>query len=177
MTSTIFINVQQTEFLGLIGVAISRKGLLRLRMFQNGIDAFLALNEVYREGIYQYSKVETEAVLAQINAYLDHEIQTFTLPIDWSGYTDFQKAVLMETQGIPYGETRSYGQVAAAIGRPKASRAVGQAEKRNDVPLVIPCHRVIGSDGSLTGYGGKENTDLKAQLLKFEQAGVNRISS
>jgi len=82
--------------------------------------------------------------------------------------------VLQETLSIPYGETRSYGQISAAIGNPKASRAVGQAEKSNQIPLVIPCHRVIGSDGSLTGYGGKDNTDLKAWLLDFEKAGLNR---
>ena len=76
---------------------------------------------------------------------------------------------MKETLAIPFGETRSYGEVAAAIGRPKASRAVGQAEKRNQVPLVIPCHRVIGSDGSMTGYGGSENTDLKARLIAFEK--------
>ena len=174
MIATIYLNVQPTEFLGLIGVAVSRMGLLRLRMFQKSKEAFLALNEAFQEGNYQYSEEETEAVMAQIKAYLNYEIRSFSLPIDWSGYTDFQKDVLEETLGIPYGETRSYGQVAAAIGRPKACRAVGQAEKRNDVPLVIPCHRVIGSDGSLTGYGGKENTDLKAQLLNFEKAGVKR---
>ena len=77
--------------------------------------------------------------------------------------------VLKATQAIPYGETRSYGQVAAVIGKPQAARAVGQAEKRNQVPLVIPCHRVIGSDGSLTGYGGSSNTDLKGRLIAFEK--------
>jgi methylated-DNA-[protein]-cysteine S-methyltransferase len=77
---------------------------------------------------------------------------------------------LERTLQIPYGETSSYGEIAAAIGKPKAARAVGQAEKNNQVPLVIPCHRVIGSDGSLTGYGGKGNVDLKAKLLVFEQA-------
>ena len=76
---------------------------------------------------------------------------------------------MQETLAIPYGETRSYGEVAAAVGRPKAARAVGQAEKSNHAPLVIPCHRVIGSDGSLTGYGGPDNTDLKARLIAFER--------
>jgi methylated-DNA-[protein]-cysteine S-methyltransferase len=172
MTTPIYLNVLQTNMLGLIGVAVSPQGLLRLRMFQKNKEAFLSLNETYREGIYQYSEPETRMYLDQIKSYLNQELQVFSLPIDWNCYTVFQRAVLEETLAIPYGETQSYGQVAAAIGRPKASRAVGQAEKRNDVPLVIPCHRVIGSDGSLTGYGGKDNTDIKDKLLKFEKMGL-----
>ena len=172
MITPIYLNVLQTNMLGLIGVAVSPQGLLRLRMFQNNKEAFLSLNEAYGEGIYQYSEPETRMCLDQIKSYLNQELRVFSLPIDWSCYTDFQRAVLEETLAIPYGETRSYGQVAVATGRPKAFRAVGQAEKRNEVPLVIPCHRVIGSDGSLTGYGGKENTDIKDKLLKFEKMGL-----
>ncbi len=172
MITPIYLNVLQTNMLGLVGVAVSPQGLKRLRMFQKNKEAFLSLNQAYGEGNYQYSEPETEKYIAQIKSYLVGELQDFNLPIDWNGYTGFQKAVLMETLAIPYGETRSYGQVAAAIGRPKASRAVGQAEKRNDVPLVVPCHRVIGSDGSLTGYGGKDNTDIKKQLLDFERMGL-----
>jgi len=171
---TIYLNILQTEKLGLIGVAITAKGLRRLRMFQKSDKAFLVLNESYQEGEYTFSDQETKPVIEQLQAYLNYEIKGFSLPIDWSGYTAFQKDVLRETLSIPYGETRSYGQVAAAIGNPKASRAVGQAEKSNQIPLVIPCHRVIGSDGSLTGYGGKDNTDLKAWLLDFEKAGLKR---
>jgi len=143
-------------------------------MFQKNKAAFLTLNESYREGEYLFSEKETKPALDQLKAYLNYEINKFSLPIDWSGYTKFQKDVLQETLSIPYGETRSYGQVADAIGNPKASRAVGQAEKSNQVPLVIPCHRVLGSDGSLTGYGGKDNTDIKAWLLNFEKIGLNQ---
>ena len=132
------------------------------------------MNEPYREGEYLFSEQETKPALDQLKAYLNYEIKQFALPIDWSGYTKFQKDVLQETLSIPYGETRSYGQVAAAIGNPKASRAVGQAEKSNEVPLVIPCHRVLGSDGSLTGYGGKDHTDIKAWLLNFEKIGLDQ---
>jgi len=172
METPIYLNVLQTNMLGLIGVTVSPQGLLRLRMFQKSKEAYLSLNEAFGEGIYQYSEPETRMYLDQIKSYLNQELLEFNLPIDWNCYTDFQRAVLEETLAIPYGETRSYGQVAAAIGRPKASRAVGQAEKRNEVPLVIPCHRVIGSDGSLTGYGGKENTDIKDKLLNFEKMGL-----
>ena len=174
MNPTIYLNILQTEKLGLIGVAVTAKGLRRLRMFQKSDKAFLVLNESCQEGEYTFSDQETKPVIEQLQAYLNYEIKGFSLPIDWSGYTAFQKDVLQETLSIPYGETRSYGQVASAIGNPKASRAVGQAEKSNQIPLVIPCHRVIGSDGSLTGYGGKNNTDLKAWLLDFEKVGLNR---
>ena len=174
MKPTIYLNILQTEKLGLIGVAVTAKGLRRLRMFQKSDKTFLVLNESYQEGEYTFSDQETKPVIEQLQAYLNYEIKQFSLPIDWSGFTAFQKDVLQETLSIPYGETRTYGQVAAAIGNPKASRAVGQAEKSNQVPLVIPCHRVIGSDGSLTGYGGKDNTDLKAWLLDFEKVGLNR---
>lgn len=173
MTVPIYLNVLQSNLLGLIGVAVSPQGLLRLRMFQKDKEAFLTLNEAYGEGYYHYSEPETQTCLDQIRSFLNRELQVFSLPIDWSSYTEFQRAVLEETLTIPFGETRSYGQIAAAIGRPKASRAVGQAEKRNQVPLVIPCHRVIGSDGSLTGYGGKDNTETKADLLAFEQKVLN----
>ena len=172
MIPKIYLHVLETKNLGLIGLAVSARGLRRLRMFQKNKAAFLTLNESYQEGEYLFSEQETKHALDQLKAYLNYEIKQFSLPIDWSGYTKFQRDVLQETLSIPYGETRSYGQVAAAIGNPKASRAVGQAEKSNQVPLVVPCHRVLGSDGSLTGYGGKDNTDLKAWLLDFEKTGL-----
>jgi methylated-DNA-[protein]-cysteine S-methyltransferase len=168
--NVIYLNVFKTELLGKIGVAVNDYGLLRLRMFQENKEAFARLNSEYGEGEYIFSDPETKTVVEQIHAYLNKEIRNFSLSIDWTVYTDFQRAVLQETYWIPYGETRSYGEVAAAIGKPKASRAVGQAEKSNHVPLVVPCHRVIGSDGSLTGYGGKDNIDLKAKILTFEQS-------
>ena len=170
MDRIIFLNVFKTDLLGQVGVAVTKNGLLRLRMFQKDKEDFTHLNSEYGEGEYIYSEPETRNVVEQIQAYLNKEIRSFSIPIDWTVYTDFQRAVLQETNQIPYGETRSYGEVAAAIGKPKASRAVGQAEKSNHAPLVIPCHRVIGSDGSLTGYGGKDNIDLKAKILAFEQS-------
>ncbi|MCZ0942750.1 MAG: methylated-DNA--[protein]-cysteine S-methyltransferase, partial [Gammaproteobacteria bacterium] len=81
--------------------------------------------------------------------------------------TAFQRKVLEALQAIPYGETRSYKEVAAAIGKPRAVRAVGAANGRNPIPIIIPCHRVIGSDGSLTGFGG--GLEVKRALLALEQ--------
>ena len=103
----------------------------------------------------------------EILAYLRGERHSFDLPLDPMG-TPFQQAVWAELRRIPYGETRSYAQVAAGIGKPKAVRAVGQANHRNPLPIFIPCHRVIGASGKLTGYGG--GLDLKEKLLELEGA-------
>jgi methylated-DNA-[protein]-cysteine S-methyltransferase len=101
----------------------------------------------------------------QILEYLEGSRRKFDLPLELTG-TDFQKSVWNQLAGIPWGETKTYGQVARAAGKPKASRAVGGACNKNPLPLVIPCHRVVGSDGSLVGFGG--GLDLKERLLEIE---------
>jgi len=169
MSVEIYLDVFEAGFLGNVGLAVTAGGLLRVRMLVKGKDAFLNHNRTYQEGEYFFDPGKTKPYRLQILAYLNRELRDFTLPIDWGRYTPFQTKVLQATLTIPYGETRSYGQMAAAIGKPQAARAVGQAEKRNQVPLVIPCHRVIGSDGSLIGYGGSGKTDLKGQLIAFER--------
>jgi O-6-methylguanine DNA methyltransferase len=101
----------------------------------------------------------------QLTAYLEGDLRTFALALDLRG-TPFQMAVWRALQQIGYGELRSYGEVAGAIGRPSAVRAVGAANGANPVPIIVPCHRVIGSNGLLTGYGG--GMELKAWLLRRE---------
>lgn len=103
--------------------------------------------------------------IRQLTEYFDGKRQSFDLPLDPAG-TDFQQEVWQALLEIPYGETRSYGGLAGAIGRPKAVRAVGAANGRNPIPIVIPCHRVIGADGSLTGFGG--GLEIKRRLLDLE---------
>jgi len=103
--------------------------------------------------------------IEQLRAYFAGELRDFELTLDMQG-TEFQKRVWGELQNIPYGETRSYSFVANTIGAPKAVRAVGAANGRNPVPIVVPCHRVIGAGGSLTGYGG--GLPLKRFLLDME---------
>ncbi len=107
-------------------------------------------------------------VLAQLAAYFAGELTVFDLPLRPAG-TGFQQSVWAALLEIPFGETRSYGQIAARIGRPKASRAVGAANGANPIPIVIPCHRVIGADKSLTGFGG--GVETKDFLLRHEGAG------
>jgi methylated-DNA-[protein]-cysteine S-methyltransferase len=102
----------------------------------------------------------------QLTEYFEGKRTQFDLPLDVEG-TPFQKAVWTQLLRIPYGETRTYGEIAKAIGRPGAARAVGMANHENPIAVVIPCHRVIGRDGSLTGYAG--GVQLKAQLLSIER--------
>ena len=102
----------------------------------------------------------------QLRAYFDGELQTFKLPLKPSG-TPFQLQVLQALKTIPYGETRTYGDIAAEIGRPDSARVLGAAGGRNPLPIVIPCHRVTGADGSLTGFGG--GLPAKQFLLELEK--------
>ena len=102
----------------------------------------------------------------QLLEYLSGQRQRFEFPIHPEG-TDFQKKVWHALQKIPYGQVRSYGQIAEAIGKSKAARAVGMACNRNPIWIVIPCHRVVGSGGTLTGYAG--GIGIKAALLELEQ--------
>lgn len=103
--------------------------------------------------------------ITELGEYFAGKRVTFDLPLAPKG-TDFQKSVWQQLLKIPYGNTTSYGEIAQQIGNPKAARAIGLANNRNPIPIIIPCHRVVGSNGSLTGYaGGLEN---KSYLLKLE---------
>lgn len=110
-------------------------------------------------------------VLEQMDEYFAGRRKAFDLPLDLSRLTPFQRAVLQETLAIPYGQVRTYGEVAAAVGNPKAARAVGRALGQNPVAVVVPCHRVIGSDGSLHGYSGAGGLATKRFLLDLERNG------
>lgn len=105
-------------------------------------------------------------VAEQLEAYFDGSLTEFDVDLRLEG-TDFQRRVWAALRTIPYGETRSYGEVAAQIGAPGASRAVGLANGRNPISIIVPCHRVVGSTGGLTGYGG--GIDRKRTLLALER--------
>jgi len=106
-----------------------------------------------------------QRAITQLREYFAGRRKTFDLALSPNG-TDFQQEVWRELRSIPYGETVSYMQLAKRIGRPKAVRAVGAANGANPIPIIIPCHRVIGNDGSLTGFGG--GLPLKKRLLELE---------
>ncbi len=106
----------------------------------------------------------------QLEEYLDGKLKSFNLPLAPEG-TDFQQTVWAALREIPYGETRSYKEVAETIGRPKASRAVGTANNKNPILIITPCHRVIGADGKLVGYAA--GLGVKEKLLEMEKTNAN----
>jgi methylated-DNA-[protein]-cysteine S-methyltransferase len=115
---------------------------------------------------WTYSEAPFSEARRQLKEYFAGTRTAFELPLKPSG-TPFQLSVLEALRSIPYGETASYGDFARRIGRPKAARAVGAANGRNPLPIVIPCHRVVGSDGDLTGFGG--GIETKKSLLELER--------
>lgn len=122
----------------------------------------------------EYETKETELLkkaAGELHEYLAGERKAFDIPLAPEG-TDFEKSVWNALLAIPYAQTRSYAQVSAAIGNPKACRAVGRANGRNPISIFIPCHRVIGANGTLTGYAG--GVDMKQALLQIEKEGTCR---
>ena len=134
---------------------------LQLLGFPRGSRAREPLSE------WQYDPSRFVEVERQLQAYFAGELRRFDLPLRFNG-TDFQVRVWQELCNIPWGATLTYGELARRIGRPTASRAVGAANGANPLPIIAPCHRVIGADGSLTGFGG--GLDTKRFLLRLEGA-------
>jgi len=116
---------------------------------------------------FEESAAAMQPYVRELEQYFAGQRRQFTFPLDLRG-TDFQRACWHALLAIPYGETRSYGDIARAVGRPQGFRAVGMANNRNPVAIVVPCHRVIASDGTLCGYGG--GLDVKRKLLQLEGA-------
>jgi methylated-DNA-[protein]-cysteine S-methyltransferase len=168
--STIFIGESPVTPLGNVWVANSERGLVAVE-FQTDRQTFIhhVLKLMGNTPVQISLNAEKSAsALRQISEYLDGERRYFDLPIDWSVMTPFQAKVLRLTYAIPYGDTATYGMIATRLGNPKAARAVGRAQATNPMPLVIPCHRVLGSDGGLHGYGAANGIESKAWLLELE---------
>jgi methylated-DNA-[protein]-cysteine S-methyltransferase len=147
-------------------------GALRLVASDAGLAAILWENDdPNRIRLGAMIEQDDHPVLAettrQLTAYFECKLTAFTVPLDFHG-TDFQKSVWAALLTIPFGQTRSYAEIARAIGRPTAFRAVGAANGKNPISIIAPCHRVIGSNGSLTGFAG--GLAGKALLLRLERA-------
>ena len=162
--------------IGMIWLAYSFKGLTAIDIGGNQGE-FLRSLPPGTEADYSDRHDGLHQAAAQILEYLDGTRREFELTIDWTGVSNFQRKALTAVYDIPYGETRSYGQIAAQIGKPQAPRAVGRANATNPIPLVIPCHRVIGADGNLRGYGAGDGIKTKAWLLDLEKRSKPNKSS
>jgi methylated-DNA-[protein]-cysteine S-methyltransferase len=146
-------------------------GRLLIAGDQNGVLRYIAFvkgkNPVEPQPHWEASDAPFTVAIRQLQAYFAGELTQFDLGLRLEG-TPFQTAVWRALMDIPYGSTVSYGEIARRIGRPKAVRAVGAANGQNPLSIVIPCHRVVGSDGSLTGYGG--GLSVKERLLELERS-------
>jgi O-6-methylguanine DNA methyltransferase len=154
--------------LGDFSLAVSDFGLVAIEWAdsQRDFDSYLA--RLQRPIQLNQKKVAPYA--KELREYLTGKRSAFTIPIDWTLFTPFQREALQAVFRIPYGETRTYIEIAREIDRPHAYRAVGSANAMNPMPIVVPCHRVIGTDGKLHGYGGGEGLKTKEWLLKMEGA-------
>jgi len=167
-TNPIYIGELNGTPLGDLRLAASDFGLVAVEWTESQpqFDAFLT--RLNRPIIPNERRIKPYA--KELAEYLEGNRQAFTIPIDWTIFRPFQREALQAVFRIPYGETRTYAEIAAQINRPLAWRAVGRANATNPMPLVIPCHRVIGTDGKLHGYGGGEGLPTKEWLLKMEGA-------
>jgi O-6-methylguanine DNA methyltransferase len=147
---------------GDLRLAVSDRGLIAVEWADTQLDFDSYLRPFETDAIAPYAN--------QLLEYLEGKRRTFTFEINWAIFRPFQREALQAVFRIPYGETRTYSEIAFEINRPHAYRAVGRANATNPMPLVIPCHRLIGTDGKLHGYGGGEGLKTKEWLLKMEGA-------
>lgn len=152
-----------TSPIGPIHVVLDEMGIKRVFLFEDKWEDYLKVNP----NIEQDSEVCNIAI-TQLDEYFKGDRKDFELPLSIEG-TEFRKKVWKALMEIPYGEYRSYLEIAEAIGNPKAVRAVGQANKANELPIIIPCHRVIGKNGDLVGFAG-DKISVKKFLLELEGA-------
>jgi O-6-methylguanine DNA methyltransferase len=161
----IYYSFFDSSLLGKVFVASTEKGVLMVDFFKSE-PAFLGRLKKRFSGEIIRDDRKNKEVLSLLKKYLKGELRRFTCQLDLRG-TPFERKVWMELAKIPYGQTRSYKEIAGAIDHPKAFRAVGNANGSNALPLIIPCHRVIESNGGLGGYG--HGLKMKKQLLDFEK--------
>jgi O-6-methylguanine DNA methyltransferase len=154
--------------IGTVWVASTESGICKISLGAEQSGAFLSwLFRRIGGGRPREEPLLMTRAVSQLREYLSGSRRLFELPLDVRG-TVFQRAVWSQVVRIPYGATATYGDIAQLVGRPKSSRAVGAAVGANPLPIVVPCHRVIGADGSLTGFGA--GLDVKEALLRLEGA-------
>jgi O-6-methylguanine DNA methyltransferase len=163
----VYYDSKEFPLLGRIYVAATEQGLCSLSLPAHPVESFFGkILEAFQPNFFAQNPDPFQDLYRQLDHYLSGRAVRFEVPLDLRG-TTFQLQTWEALLAIPYGETCSYGEIARAIGRPKAVRAVGQANHNNPVPIVVPCHRVIGSRGDLVGYGS--GLPLKEKLLALER--------
>ncbi len=167
--TTLFYTVLNTP-VRLLLIISSEKGLVQIMFIDTKNNLPLhSLEKEYPEIIFTESKSKNKPISDQLKEYFSGTRKKFTLPLDIRG-TSFQKQVWTAVSKVPYGRTCSYREIANRIGKPGAARAVGMANHNNPIPIVIPCHRIIGANGSLTGYTA--GISVKEKLLNFEKENI-----
>jgi len=151
-----------SEFKGTLASPI---GLLRLEATQQGLSALRFLHRTTDTTTRARNHPVITEAKQQLSAYFARKLDTFSVPLDWCG-TAFQESVWLALTAIPSGDTVTYAEIARAIGRPRSARPVGGAIGKNPLPIIVPCHRVIGTDQTLTGFTG--GLDIKIRLLQLE---------
>lgn len=165
--TTIYYDQLRETPLGPVWVAAGPRGLVAIE-YNGSEENFLAYLSKHIKGSPQRSAEKVAAAKEQLLAYLLGKSKQLELDFDLSSITLFQRRVLEATAKVPRGEVSTYAEIARRIGQPKAVRAVGQALRRNPIPILVPCHRVIASDGTLGGYAGNLRDKRKLELLKLE---------
>ncbi|TWT43750.1 Methylated-DNA--protein-cysteine methyltransferase [Phycisphaerae bacterium RAS1] len=154
---------------GMVGIVVTDRGLRRLVLPEKSAARCRAI--IRDEFPTATENAELLPQLAdQLLRYFSGEPVEFDVPLDWRGYHDFESDVWNACRRLGYGQTCSYGELAQRVGRPGGARAVGMAMSNNPIPLVVPCHRVLRSDGSLGGYSGTGGVAFKQRLLEMEAA-------
>ena len=167
--SCLYIGESGETAIGKLWLAVSDFGLVAVESGLTRAEFEAYLSKRFKRAV-EFAPKRVHAAAMELKEYLSGRRRAFTLVIDWTVLHPFQLSVLKATYEIPYGETRTYKEIAETVGRPRAARAVGRAEATNPMPLVLPCHRVIGVDGKLHGYGMAEGLKTKEWLLKMEGA-------
>jgi methylated-DNA-[protein]-cysteine S-methyltransferase len=162
----IYYSMLTVPFIKNVFVASTTKGICMVDFHTSEKEFLKEAKESFSGEMIKDDKKNRKA-LSQIEKYLNGKLKRFDCALDFRG-TPFQKKVWAQLMKIPYGETRSYGEIARAVGRPKAFRAVGNANGANPIPIIAPCHRVIESNGGLGGFG--HGLPLKKRLLALEKA-------
>jgi O-6-methylguanine DNA methyltransferase len=163
---TIYYSSFNSSLLGKVFVASTKRGVCMVDFLKSEKAFLTRLKEIFSGEIIRNDQ-KNRNVLNQLKKFLKGDLKRFDCKPDFKG-SPFQKRVWLALAKIPYGQTRSYKEIARAIGHPKAFRAVGNANGQNSIPLIIPCHRVIESNGGLGGFG--HGIGVKRRLLDFEKA-------